>query len=80
MTKEKFSQLWDKIIVPTINNYLKKYTNYRSSIIPRMVWATEKASRQFEGETTPTIREARVATNASMLANIFYFLELHSAS
>jgi hypothetical protein len=58
----------------------EKYTSYKSSIISRMVWAVEEASRQFEGETTPMLREMRVATNANMLANIFYFLELHSAS
>ncbi len=58
----------------------EKYTCYKSSIIPRMVWAAEEASRQFEGETPTKLREMRVATNANMLANIFYFLELYSAS
>jgi len=57
----------------------EKYANYRSSVIPRMVWAAEEASRQFEGETTPKMRELRVATNANMLANIFYFLESYAS-
>ncbi len=56
----------------------EKYATYKDSIIPRMVWAVEEASRQFEGETAPDLREMRVATNANMLANIFYFLELYS--
>ena len=58
----------------------ERYASYKDSLIPRMVWATEEASKQFEGDTAPLLREMRVATNANMLANIFYFLELYSAS
>jgi hypothetical protein len=57
----------------------EKYADYRDSIIPRMVWAVKEASKQFEGETAPSLRETRIATNANMLANIFYFLELYSS-
>jgi hypothetical protein len=58
----------------------EKYESYKDSLIPRMIWAAEEASRQFEGDTAPLLREMRIATNANMLANIFYFLELYSAS
>jgi len=44
---------------------------YRDSIVPRMVWATE---------TNDSKPSKLVSVNANMLANIFYFLELHSAS
>jgi hypothetical protein len=44
---------------------------YRDSIVPRMIWATE---------TNDNKPSKLVSVNANMLANIFYFLELHSAS
>jgi len=93
MTEAKFMRLWDEIIKPAIQEYLEKQMDYKltcgiceknqsykDTLIPRMVWATKEASRQYEGDTAPSLREMRVATNANMLANIFYFLELHSAS
>jgi len=59
----------------------EKYLNYRDSLIPRMIWATEEASKFLRGinDSNVSFREMRVATNANMLANIFYFLELYSA-
>jgi hypothetical protein len=49
----------------------ERYSSYKASIIPRMVWAVE---------TNDNKPRKLVPTNANMLANIFYFLELHSAS
>ncbi|MCL1966687.1 MAG: hypothetical protein FWF67_02260 [Fibromonadales bacterium] len=49
----------------------EEYDSFRDSIIPRMVWASKvgyKSSSKL------------VSVNANMLANIFYFLELYSAS
>ncbi|GHV17834.1 hypothetical protein AGMMS49938_18720 [Fibrobacterales bacterium] len=62
------------------NLICEKYQSYKESVIPRMVWAVEESARQFKGDTSLKLREMRVATNANMLANIFYFLELYSAS
>lgn len=61
----------------------EKYVGgYKESIIPRTIWATEEVSSIFETYTVSTdrIKKRRVATNVNMLANIFYFLELYSAS
>jgi len=60
----------------------EKYDGYRESIIPRMIWAVKEISSSLEFCTVSvdSIIERRVANNANMLANIFYFLELHSAS
>jgi hypothetical protein len=44
---------------------------YRDSIVPRMMWATEA------NDNKPS---KLVSVNANMLANIFYFLELHASS
>jgi len=52
----------------------EEYENYRESIIPRMVWATE-AIDSSRANTAKT-----VSTNVNMLANIFYFLELHASN
>lgn len=49
----------------------EEYEDYRESIIPRLIWATE---------TNDNKPSKLVSVNANMLANIFYFLELHSAS
>jgi hypothetical protein len=49
----------------------EKYSCYKDSIIPRMVWATETNINRL-GKLVPA--------NANMLANIFYFLELYAAS
>jgi len=61
----------------------EKYANsYRESIIPRTMWAAKEISLSFESYTVSvdSIKSRRVAANANMLANIFYFLELYSAS
>jgi len=56
------------------NLICEEYENYRDSIIPRMIWAIEAMD-----QSRPNVAKM-VSTNANMLANIFYFLELHSAS
>jgi hypothetical protein len=53
------------------NLICERYTSYKDSIIPRRVWATEM------NDNKPN---KLVSVNVNMLANIFYFLELHSAS
>jgi len=61
----------------------EKYLDgYKESIIPRMLWATEEISLAFESYTVSSgsVKKRSVSANANMLANIFYFLELHSAS
>jgi hypothetical protein len=63
----------------------EKYAGgYKESVIPRILWATEEISTSFEDYTVSSdsvsMRTRRVATIANMLANIFYFLESHSAS
>jgi len=47
-----------------------------------MLWATEEISLAFESYTVSSgsVKKRSVSANANMLANIFYFLELHSAS
>jgi hypothetical protein len=53
------------------NLICEKYASYRESIIPRMVWAIGLSHDK---------PERMVRVNVNILANIFYFLELHSAS
>jgi len=66
--KEKFFK--NKGFKKSPNLICDECATYRDSIVPRMMWATETNSNPSR----------LVSVNANMLANIFYFLELHSAS